>query len=136
MAELAEAYKKHAKEGTAPSLLECCRLLHAAIVCFPKIYLVIDALDECAEGTREILFAELQKMSPRISLLITSRHIFRDLYESESAARIDIEADVLDIKHYLEARILESRILQGHIKKDRNLHEVIISGIVDKAKGM
>lgn len=119
-----------------PSLPECCHLLQAAIACFSKIYLVIDALDECAEGTRDILFAELRKMKPYISILITSRHSFSDHFDSESALRLEIEANVLDIRNYLEARLLESRRLQVHIKKDRNLYEIIMSGIIDKAKGM
>ena len=134
--ELKEAYKKHSKEGTAPSLPECCRLLKAAIACYSKIYLVIDALDECAEDTRDILFAELWKMTPNMSIIIASRHTVNSLHDSESALRIEIEADVLDIRNYLEARITESRILQAHIKKDGLLHEVIISSIIDKAKGM
>lgn len=133
---MTEAYKKHAKKGTVPSLPECCHLLQAAIACFSKIYLVIDALDECAERTRDILFAELRKMRPYISILITSRHSFSDHYDSESALRLEIEANVLDIRNYLEARLLESRRLQAHIKENRNLHEIIMSGIIDKAKGM
>ena len=134
--ELTEAYKRHAKDGTAPSLPECCRLLQAAIACFGMTYLVIDALDECTGSTRDILFAELQRMKQNVSILITSRHTFSDLYDSESALRLDIEADVLDIRHYLEARIMESRMLQAYIKKDQSLHEIIIRGIVHKAKGM
>lgn len=134
--ELTEAYKKHAKEGTTLSLPECCRLLQAAIVCFSMTYLVIDALDECTEGTRDKLFAELRKMKQHISILITSRHTFSDYYEAESALRLDIEADALDIRHYLEARITESSKLQAHIKKDQSLHEIIVSSIVHKAKGM
>ena len=134
--ELTEAYKRHAKEGTAPSLHECSHLLQAAMVTFSKVYLVIDALDECAEGTRDILFTELRKMTPHISILITSRHTLSDCYDSESALRLEIEADLLDIRHYLEARLMESRILQAYIKKDRNLHDIIVSGIIHKAKGM
>ena len=134
--ELTEAYKKHAKEGTTLSRPECCRLLQAAILCFSMTYLVIDALDECTEGTRDILFAELWKMKQHISILVTSRHTFNDYYDPESALRLDIEADALDIRQYLEARITESSMLQAHIKKDQGLQEIIISGIVHKAKGM
>ena len=134
--ELTEAYKKHTKQGTAPSLSECCLLLQTAIVCFSVTYLVIDALDECTGGTRGILFAELRKMKQHISILVTSRQTFSDFYDSESASRLEIEADVLDIRHYLEARITESGMLQAHIKKDQSLHEIIISGIIHKAQGM
>lgn len=105
MEELTEAYKKHAKEGTAPSLLECCRLLHAAVGSFSKTYLVIDALDGCAEATRETLFGQLRKMKPQISILNTSRYTFSDYYDSRSALRLEIEADILDIRQYLEERI-------------------------------
>lgn len=136
MEELAEAYKKHSKEGTAPSLPECCRLLQAAIGSFQKTYLVIDALDECAETTRDTLFAELGKMKPQISILITSRHTFSAHYDSRTVFRLDIKADVLDIRQYLEERITKSKVLQAYMQKDENLHDGIISGIVNKAKGM
>ncbi|KAM0804719.1 hypothetical protein BDR22DRAFT_799687 [Usnea florida] len=134
--ELAQAYKKHSKEGTAPSLTECCRLLQAAIGSFHKTYLVIDALDECAETTRDILFAELRKMKPQINILITSRHTFTDLYDSRTTLRLDIKADVSDIRQYLEERITKSKVLQAYMEKDENLHDGIITGIVNKAKGM
>ena len=134
--ELTEAYKKHSKDGTALTLHECCRLLQASSSCFSKVYLVIDALDECAEVTRDTLFAELQKIKPQISVLITSRHTFSDCYDPQSALRIEIEADVLDIRQYLETRITESTKLQALIKKDKDLREDIVSGIANKAKGM
>ena len=134
--ELTEAYKKHTKEGTTLSLPECCRLLQAAIVRFSMTYLVIDALDECTEGTRDILFAELRKMKQHISILVTSRHTFSDYYDPESALRLDIEADAVDIRHYLEARITESRKMQAHIERDQSLYETMISSIIYKAKGM
>ena len=134
--ELTEAYKKHSKEGTALSLPECCHLLHATTSCFSKVYLVIDALDECAECTRDTLFAELRKIKPQISVLITSRHTFSDYYDPQSALRLEIEADLVDIRQYLEKRITESTRLQALIKKDRDLCEDIISGIANKAKGM
>lgn len=136
MDELTEAYKKHSKEGTTPSLHECCRLVHAAIGCFSKTYLVIDALDECAEGTMNILFAELRKMRPPISILITSRHIVTNHYDPTSALRLGIEADVVDIRQYLEERIKDSTALQAYFKNDTDLRDVIISGVADKAKGM
>ena len=134
--KLTEAYKQHSKEGTAPSLPECCRLLHATTGYFSKVYLIIDALDECTEYTRNILFAELRRLQPPIVILITSRHTFSDLYDPESALRLEIQADVLDIKQYLENRITESTKLQALIKRDINLQDVIASTIVNKAKGM
>ena len=136
MEELTETYKKHSKEGTTPSLPECCRLLQAAIGSFHKTYLVIDALDECAETTRDTLFAELSKMKPQISILVTSRHTFSDQYDSRTACRLDIKADVLDIRQYLEERMTKSKVLQAYMEKDENLHDGIISGIINKAKGM
>ena len=134
--ELTEVYKKHSKDKTTPSLLESCRLLHAATGLFSKIYLVIDALDECAERTRDILFTELRKLKPQISVLITSRHTFNGHYDPESALRLEVKADVLDIRHYLENRITESTKFQRLIKRQGDLHDVIISVITDKAKGM
>jgi hypothetical protein len=44
---------------------------------FSKVYVVIDALDECREsnGTRATKFAEFQEIQLYANLLATSRHI-------------------------------------------------------------
>lgn len=134
--ELTAAYKKHSKEGTSPCLLECCHLLHAVTALFSKIYLVIDALDECAERTRDMLVAEIGTMKPQINVLCTSRHTFTNCFSTEDASYLEVKANASDIRHYLDKRITESPKLQALIKKDGNIQDIITSGVANKANGM
>ena len=134
--EMTELYEKHSKTMTTPSLGECCQLLKAAAGCLPKVCIVIDALDECTEATRDILLSEIRQTMPRIHLFITSRHMFSHQCAREDSLCLEISADEMDIRQYLYERMKDSRTLHAHIKKDKELHDHIVSGIVGKARGM
>lgn len=70
-------YKTHAKEKTRLSLDKYSTMLKREAGRFSKVYVVIDALDECREsnGTRATKFAEFQEIQLYANLLATSRHI-------------------------------------------------------------
>ena len=131
-----DLYEKHSKAKSPPSIGECCQLLQAVVHSIPKIFVVIDALDECTEATRDALLTRIQNLQPKVRLLITSRHTFGSEYELDDSLSLEVRADHIDMQHYLDERIRESRALQAHIKKDRDLHGYLVSGIVGKANGM
>ena len=107
-----------------------------------KVFVIIDALDECQEtdGTRKSLLSEIKKLrlEPNLHLLITARpHVDTTItYYFHDRVSLEIRASDEDIKNYLQDRIEEENKLKSHVNKDRNLQETIISTIVDKAKGM
>ena len=128
--------KRFNKEQSSPSFAECCHLLRTATDHLSNIHVVIDALDECTETTRDILLIELEKLRPKVCLIITSRHTFGCRYDPESAICLKIQAREEDIKHYLSKRVEASKRLQDHIERCSQLRDQIPDVIIAKAKGM
>ena len=73
--EIRELYEKHSKRETSPTLKDVAVALEAERSKFTKIFLVIDALDECptSEHTVEILLRHLEKLRPILRLMVTGR---------------------------------------------------------------
>lgn len=134
---IANVYTRHVHTQTRPSLREWSDLLQYEVGSFSKVFVVIDALDECPEnnGTRESFIAEIKKLRPSIHLLVTSRDIASIEREFEKAARLDILANDEDIRRYLGGRIERGR-LKLHLRADPMLQDVIVNTLVGKARGM
>lgn len=102
-----------------------------------RIYIVIDALDECSEkdDTRRRVIAGLLSLqrSNRINVLVTSRPIPSILCDFEVSERLEIRADPEDIHRYLLGQMdrFSKRILA-----EKDLQAQIISKIIDAADGM
>jgi hypothetical protein len=133
---LTALHKGHIRSKTRPTLSECTKLLRAAVDCFSKVRIVIDALDECPEANqaRQSLLEEIGKLDG-VSALVTSRNIPIES-ELRSATRLDVRADDLDIKHYIEDRMSRSDRIKKFAKKDPTLYDAIKHTILEKAKGM
>lgn len=70
-------YKEHADQETRPTLDNITEVLAEEIRRHEKVYVVVDALDECSESSRLELLGKIQKMQPTSRVLVTSR-----LYDS------------------------------------------------------
>jgi hypothetical protein len=129
-------HNRHIRNKTRPTLGECTKLLQAAANCFSKVCIVIDALDECPEAdqARQSLLEEIGKLD-RVSVLVTSRNIPIG-GELRSATRLDLQANDLDIRKYLEERMSRSDRIKEFVKKDSTLYDAIKHAILEKAKGM
>jgi hypothetical protein len=129
-------HKGHIQNKTRPTLGEYTKLLQAAVDCFSKVRIIIDALDECPEAdqVRQSLLEEIRKLDS-VSVLVTSRNIPIES-ELRSAIRLDVRANDLDIKNYLEDRMSRSDRLKKFAEKDLNLYDSIKNTIFEKAKGM
>lgn len=86
-------------------------LLH---VCqdFDRVFIAIDALDECDEAMRRKTFllslAKLQQ-TPRIRLFITSRPHLEDIRKAlDPALQVKVQASDADLRKYLRKKIEES----------------------------
>jgi hypothetical protein len=131
-------HEDHVTKGTRPPLLTCSKILQTTIRRFTKVFVVVDALDECSEedGVRKIFSMLLNQIAPDSNLLITSRHtaVIESMFEG--ATRIEIRASHKDIRNYLSARITENSQLVRYIKIDPTLLGTILDTITSKADGM
>jgi hypothetical protein len=131
-------YHRHREKQTRPTLSEWSQLLQSEVRGLFKVFIIVDALDECSEsnGSRDSFLAEIRKLQPDIHLLVTSRHLTSIEHEFEKAARVEIRASDEDIRRYLESRTERERRLLRHVNTDQDLKEAIVSTIVENAKGM
>ena len=126
------------RENSRPSVGDVTATLEDVLLSFPKVYLVIDALDECTEENevRSILLTELKKFQHHVSLIVMSRPI-PDIEDLLSGAVIlSIEASPVDIRNYLEQRLASTRSVQKHFKEEPSLQTMIVSRIMEMMKGM
>ncbi|KAH0543788.1 hypothetical protein FGG08_001970 [Glutinoglossum americanum] len=135
--EVVSLYSRHTKKGTRPTLGEYSRLLQSEVRGFSKVFIIVDALDECPEsnGTRNSFLTEIRKLL-NIRLLVTSRYISAIQREFEKTASVEIRASDGDIRRYLEGRIEREYRLERHVKACPILQETIVNTTVEKAKGM
>lgn len=136
--DLKDMYAKHIRENTRPVVGDISSLLQNVVYAFGKVFIVIDALDECSDtnDVRMILLTELRKLQGRASLLVMSRPIPGLEKGLEGAIQIRVEASTTDIKNYLQQRLEAAQSMQKHFQAEPKLRDHIISCITEKIKGM
>lgn len=134
--EVAECFERHRKAKTQATISEYSSLLQSAVGYFTKTIIVVDALDECLDDTRDIFMEEIKSIPQGVSLLVTSRHALNILSGLQNDILVKVRANNMDITKYLEARVKQSKLLRAQFAKDQGLHDYLISSIVGKAKGM
>lgn len=99
----------HNTRGSRPTKDELLKTLKASATQLTKLYIIIDALDECAieNGTRRQLSDCLGQMrnSTDIRLMVTSRHIPDIVQEFQDSLRIEIRARDEDIKPFIQGQL-------------------------------
>ncbi|PTB49631.1 hypothetical protein M431DRAFT_542869 [Trichoderma harzianum CBS 226.95] len=109
MGDVKFLYETHAKNKTRPSLMEILKAFQEALEAYLTVFIVIDALDECAtlDDCREIIlskmFACAAASNPK--LFTTSRHIPEISDRFQSALHLEIGATESDIRRYIDSRL-------------------------------
>ena len=131
-------YEHHKNKGTRPPLSTYSKVLQSTIRRFSRVFILVDALDECPEddGARETFSKRVKEFLPDINLLITSRHVPTIERMFDGTTQIEIRASNDDITSYLDARIKEHSQMMRHIKLDPTLLGTVLDAIVSKACGM
>src|SRR3984957_6183603 len=125
-------FERHRRQTSRPTLDQLTDVLISEIQTRSKVFIVVDALDECREddATRALLLKVLRSLPPQVNLMVTSRNLLSIGRDSEGAKRLHIRAKDDDMKVYIEGRIA---LGPRHLT---NLQEVIVNKIVENAKGM
>lgn len=138
LSEMSSLYSVHRKYDTRPTLTQITDMLRKLSSKFRAFYVVVDALDECAESEEDALrfISAVCSLRPQIRLLCTSRFstIFEDYFhESE---KVEISARSGDIRKFLESQLQMQYRLSKHICADPSLKEVIVETIIVESQGM
>ena len=128
-------YKSHKRLGSRPAFNEVSQHIRLVAALYAKIFIVIDALDECpAGGRRARLLEELFKLRADCSanIFCTSRPIpeITDRFEQLS---LEIRAKDQDVRSYLDSRMVH---LPAFVVRSQSLQEQIKDEIVKAADGM
>ncbi|KAL7907040.1 ankyrin repeat-containing domain protein [Trichoderma velutinum] len=131
-------YETHTKNKTRPSLTEIIKAFQEAVEAYLKVFVVIDAIDECAtlDDCREIILSKIFACAaaPNLKLFTTSRHIPEISDRFQSALHLEIGATESDIRRYIDSRLAKLPPT-SFISQNKNLQEEIkirINAVVSK----
>jgi hypothetical protein len=128
-------YDKHKVKGTRLSWGEISKCLRSAVRQFSRVFVVIDALDECGTLTLSQLLEELFELqvASKLSLLATSRFIPEIMAMFQQKVTQEIRATKTDVMEYLNANLT---ILPAFVSRNQQLQQKIKVGIADAVGGM
>lgn len=108
-----ELYQKHKNKRTRPSLDELCETLHSVIISsYMRVFVIIDALDECQTtgNCRAKFLSQIFKLQSDcdINIFATSRVIPEIAEKFKESKMVEIRAHDDDVKKYLDSQISHS----------------------------
>ncbi|KAF3923189.1 hypothetical protein ABW20_dc0109543 [Dactylellina cionopaga] len=127
------------REGTQPPLGEVSKVLLDIITTYSKVFITIDALDECAasEDCRSRFLKEIFKLQKNsgVRILATSRPILSimDQFALQGCLNLPIRATDDDIRKYLDDRLPR---IEGVVQRDSELQEEVKRMIIKSVDGM
>ncbi|KAH8125152.1 ankyrin repeat protein [Trichoderma asperelloides] len=132
-----DLYNSNASKHTRPSLEEIRGALQSVAQTYSRIFLIIDALDECqASGNnRKKFLTEIFTLrdTTKANVFVTSRYVQDIRDEFNGSILLDIRAKNDDIRLYLGERMSE---LPSFVLKHSELQERIIAQIANAIDGM
>lgn len=128
-------YRRHQCQETQPALQQLLETLRSATGIFSKVFVVVDALDECLDRTRAELLLALRSLST-INLLATSRKLPAIAQTFQEVKHFEIRASDDDVKKYIEGRIPRAGFLSIHVSEDGTLKEEMVKAITKNIDGM
>jgi hypothetical protein len=126
-----------------PSIRALMDALQSMIQDLPQIYIMLDALDECAQRVdlMEMFEMMMKWKAPNLHILLTSRRE-REIERSlegciDPQNSICLQSDVVDkdIQHYVQQRLLDDKTLRKW-GKDIALRQEIQRALIEGSKGM
>ncbi|KAH8658346.1 nucleoside phosphorylase domain-containing protein, partial [Xylariales sp. PMI_506] len=119
-----DLYDQHSKKRTRPLADELIQTLQSVIAMFSKVFIVIDALDECqsSNGHRSKFISEMLMLQAktRANLFVTSRFDAETEQRFKKFPRLEIRASDEDIRSYIDDSMAR---FPSFILRDSNLQE-------------
>lgn len=134
-----ELYKKHNTQAkrTRPSTEELIGVLNSVAAIYSRIFITIDALDECklSNDTRPRVLSYIFELraETKANLFITSRFNEEISEAFSSIPTLEIRASDEDVQKYLRGNMV---YLPKFVRKDPDLEKRIIGSILQAVHGM
>lgn len=136
-ATLKDLYDQHKAKRTRPSLDDITRVLQAVAAMYSKMFIMIDALDECQafDNCRAEFLTELFNLRTRqaVNIFATSRFVPDIISRFKDSISLEIRANPGDVVRYLGGQIEQ---LPSFVRESRQLQEEIKLGITEAVDGM
>ncbi|KAJ7242072.1 ankyrin repeat-containing domain protein [Mycena rebaudengoi] len=129
-------YERHREPRTRPSLDEVNAILTSIAAEYSRACVIIDALDEYPEGSRDVLFKCIRSLGHNVSLLFTSRPHINIEAAFPGSLGVEIRATEHDIRRYIQGQIIQSSRLTEHVASRPELGDEIESTILQNVDGM
>lgn len=130
-------YQRHCHLGTRPSLDDIFGALKTAMKTFIKVYVVVDALDECSDrdGTRGQLLAKLRDLQHGfdLRLMVTSRSSPDIVNQFKSLPMLEVRASAADVRRFVRGQI---HLLPKCVQHEDILQKKVEDKIVEVVDGM
>ncbi len=133
---LMSLYKRHNTSNTRPSWEEINRIFHDVARSLHKVYLVVDAIDECSEQVRNVVVSGLKALPDTTRILITARPIPEIIRLFPGSLELDFRASEFDLTRYITTRIANNPRLARQVQNDTTLEQEICNRVILKADGM
>lgn len=132
-----DLYNQHRSSRTRPSFDEISRTLQSVAAMHPRVFIIIDAIDECqtSDGCQTRVLTEIFNIhaNSRANIFATSRFIPEIARKFEEGVSLEIRASEEDVRRYVDGHIFR---LPGFVHGNHNLQEEIKSRIVRSVRGM
>jgi hypothetical protein len=130
-----QLYNQHTSRGTRSSLDEVVKALKDVLAVFSPVYIVIDALDECRDGTRREFLARLQDLRAGrdVRLMATSRFMPEIEEAFTQALKLEVQASKEDVMRFVAGQLYQ---LPRCIQRDTALQQMVQERITEAVDGM
>ncbi|OTB05176.1 hypothetical protein M426DRAFT_31693, partial [Hypoxylon sp. CI-4A] len=132
-------YQSHQMNRTRPTLNDISKNIHSIVPRYKKVFIVVDALDECpvSDNCRARLLTELFSLrgTPKaeVNIFATSRPIPEVTSRFNSSLTIEIRAREGDIQGYLKTHMTQ---LRQCVTQNADLQGAIVKTITQAVDGM
>ncbi|KAL7941772.1 hypothetical protein V8C42DRAFT_360491 [Trichoderma barbatum] len=120
--DVKELYERHSTKRTRPSADEISRTLKSLTGSYSRVFVVVDALDECqvADGCRTRFIEEVLSLQAEfgVNIFMTSRFLPEVIDKFDKICSLEIRATQDDVEKYLEACIRESSPTLQNMRED------------------
>jgi hypothetical protein len=112
------------------------RLFQAVVAEEETVYICLDALDECDNDARIILFDALKRLPSMFRVLMTSRRSVTDFPEYfDPLKTLEIAASPIDVQSFLRENIGRDKRLSPKLMSDK-LESTIVSKLSQESNGL
>lgn len=145
--EVKEIHRVLKVTGGYPSSDDLLSMLRYQMKLFSRVFIVVDALDECPNDTTSIetntmdkFLKVLHQLPSNAHILYTSRHDIRIGQGVEADCELEIVAHDTDLRNYFENQIkgLEhlKRLVDKGMQRDKCFLDNVLGTVVKKSQGM